>query len=260
MITVVNCLGTSGSTTIIYRVSENKFIPVTAPTTGAYGTHVPNFTMYLSQARTGMGPGNSSFSYPVTSVASHPPTSMASVLWGWGSSLLSSMSRPFSFISDTTLPRGPLKVPISLLDVSGQDGFQRSHPYFAEHSDAMIFTLDATRRHDVGWNEDERTLIERLLNYTEEQGTALLFFVNKMDRQDARTVREVIISLRLDEQLQRYERLQSSSPSFVPPRWLVMGCSAKTGEGIQEGMEWIVSYALEKRARTDAMKKNYFFK
>jgi len=28
-----------------------------------------------------------------------------------------------------------------------------------------------------------------------------------------------------------------------------MGCSAKTGEGIQEGMEWIVGYALEKRAR-----------
>jgi len=165
-ITVVNFLGGSGSTAIIHRVSENDFIPNTVPTLGVNPIPVPSHHhVPLSAQKAGMS--GSSYSYPVTSVAAHPPATTASTLLAWGSSLLSSITRPF-YNPDNTLTQGPFKVPLSLVDVSGQDGFQRNHGYFAEHSDAMIFTLDATLR-DEGWNEDERTLIQRLLSYIEDQ-------------------------------------------------------------------------------------------
>lgn len=96
---------------------------------------------------------------------------------------------------------------MSLVDVSGQDGHQQSHCYFSEYSDAMIFTLDVTRRDHVDWNEQERMLIERLLDFIEDVDSALLLFVNKMDRPDAGAVCEVMISLRLDQALERYEKI-----------------------------------------------------
>ncbi|GJJ76139.1 hypothetical protein EMPS_08498 [Entomortierella parvispora] len=275
-ITVVNCLGGSGSTSLIYRVINNEFIPATIATASITAHPALNFVMYLTQVRAAAACGASSpyCATPITPTLSYPtpspspratttttpaPTDEATLgPKGWGSTLLSYALRPFYNLANNSrealLYPGPLKTPLSLVDVSGQDGYQRNHRLFAECSDAMIFTLDATRRDDVhaaDWNAEERALVQRLLDYIEDEQSALLLFVNKMDRQDARTVREVVGALGLDRPLERSRQY----PQGAVPRWLAMGCSAKTGEGVQEGMEWIVGYALEKRARTDAMNK-----
>lgn len=106
-ITVVNFLGGSGSTAIIHRVSENDFIPNTVPTLGVNPIPVPSHHhVPLSAQKAGMS--GSSYSYPVTSVAAHPPATTASTLLALG--LLSALLHHPSILQPRQYPHsGPIQ-------------------------------------------------------------------------------------------------------------------------------------------------------
>jgi signal recognition particle receptor subunit beta len=66
-----------------------------------------------------------------------------------------------------------------------------------------------------------------LLDNEQLQDAVLLVFANKHDLGGAMTVSEVSETLKLNQLRGR--------------RWYIQGCSANRGEGLQEGMEWLVN-------------------
>lgn len=59
-------------------------------------------------------------------------------------------------------------------------------------------------------------------------GASLLVFANKQDLAGAMSTREIA------------EVLDLKSQQFASRHWNIVGCSAVTGEGLAEGVDWIV--------------------
>ena len=60
----------------------------------------------------------------------------------------------------------------------------------------------------------------------------LLVFANKQDLNTAMSPEEIVSSLKLQ--------------SISGREWSIQACCAKTNEGIQEGMEWLVKHLKKK--------------
>ena len=67
-----------------------------------------------------------------------------------------------------------------------------------------------------------------LLTLTNPQGASLMIFANKQDLAGALTSEEIASALDLNGE------------KFKTRHWSIMGCSAVTGEGLLEGMDWVV--------------------
>ena len=73
-----------------------------------------------------------------------------------------------------------------------------------------------------------------LLEEAKMAGVPILVFANKQDLLNAIAASEVSTALNLHTIRDR--------------QWHIQSCSAKTGEGLQEGMEWIVKKMNEKKS------------
>ena len=127
---------------------------------------------------------------------------------------------------------------------------------FAKSSDAMIFVVNAS--YDQSWSRGTREDLHVLLTEDGLIEKSILIFASMMDKKDAMTVSEVKEMLGLDEFERRVEENQTQLASGRDkskrggyPHWMLIGCSAETGEGIQEGMDWLVERALERRQRLE---------
>ena len=74
-------------------------------------------------------------------------------------------------------------------------------------------------------DETGQELLE-LLGETNLAGVPLLVYANKQDLLNAHTEAEIVTSLNLQGVKGR--------------QWSVQQCSAKSGEGLQDGMEWLI--------------------
>lgn len=84
----------------------------------------------------------------------------------------------------------------------------------------MIDSSDRRRLEEAG-NE-----LAALFEEDKLAGVPALVFANKQDLLSAIGAKEIAESLNLDAVRDR--------------AWQIQACSAKTGEGLQEGMEWVV--------------------
>lgn len=66
-----------------------------------------------------------------------------------------------------------------------------------------------------------------MLNEEELRDAALLVFANKQDQPGVLSAADVSTSLKLTQLKER--------------SWSIFGCSAVTGEGVNEGMDWLVT-------------------
>lgn len=83
--------------------------------------------------------------------------------------------------------------------------------------------------------EEVSNELNRLL--TEEEklaGVPLLVFANKQDLLSALSAADISIGLNL--------------PAIRDRAWQIQACSAKTGEGLTEGMEWLVKTVGDRQA------------
>jgi ADP-ribosylation factor-like protein 3 len=85
----------------------------------------------------------------------------------------------------------------------------------------VIDSADRRRMEETGVELKQLLDEERLAN------TPLLIFANKQDLMNALAPDEISGELALNEIRDRV--------------WNILPCSAKTGEGLQDGMEWVVS-------------------
>ncbi|RNF04431.1 ADP-ribosylation factor [Trypanosoma conorhini] len=114
---------------------------------------------------------------------------------------------------------------LNIWDVGGQQSLRSYWRNYFESTDGLIWVVDSN---DVARLEDCRTELHALLQEERLAGASLLVFLNKQDLPAALTPEEIARQLDIDVIKKGRRHVQLCT------------CSAKTGDGLLEGMEWIV--------------------
>mmetsp|Transcript_13051 Transcript_13051/g.24374 ORF Transcript_13051/g.24374 Transcript_13051/m.24374 type:complete len:170 (+) Transcript_13051:35-544(+) len=113
---------------------------------------------------------------------------------------------------------------LNVWDVGGQETIRTYWRDYFDHTDALVFVIDSADRRRL---EESAMELRGLLEEEKLAGIPLLVFANKQDLVQAAPADEIAEQLNLNTIRDR--------------KWLIMAASAKTGEGLQDGMEWLVS-------------------
>lgn len=114
-------------------------------------------------------------------------------------------------------------------DVGGQKTLRTYWRNYFEKTDTLIWAVDAT---DIGRLDDCRRELHGLLLEERLQGASLLVFKNKSDVPGSLSAEAVVDRLQLE--------------SIKTHHWKIVTCSGVTGEGLDEGIAWVVSDAKER--------------
>ena len=112
------------------------------------------------------------------------------------------------------------------VDTSGQSRYRELWEKYYDQTEGIIFVVDSTDEIRLCVALDE---LRMLLDHPDIKRTQapLLVFANKMDLDGAITPQECLRDLNLQ--------------GISDRAWHISACNAKTGEGVEEGIEWIAS-------------------
>eukprot|EP00793_Prasinoderma_coloniale_P002037 PRCOL_00002545-RA len=113
---------------------------------------------------------------------------------------------------------------LNVWDIGGQKAIRPYWNNYFESTDALVYVIDSTdqkRMEETGFELGELLEKEKLA------GVPLLIYANKQDLLHALTPAEVAQMLNLVQIRDR--------------QWQIVACSARTGDGLTEGLEWLVS-------------------
>ncbi|XP_030311501.1 ADP-ribosylation factor-like protein 11 [Calypte anna] len=113
----------------------------------------------------------------------------------------------------------PCGISFTLWDVGGQSSLRASWPSYLEDTDTLIFVLDST---DTARLPEAVAVLEEALSHPSMAGVPVLLLANKQEVPGALAPPE------LEERL-RWGQLEER-------RWVLQGCSAHTGQGLQEAL------------------------
>jgi len=114
-------------------------------------------------------------------------------------------------------------VKITLWDVGGQHKLRPLWKHYYLNTQAVIFVLDASNRDRLGEAQNE---LVKLLSEKELKDASLLILANKQDEVGCASIEEIT------DQFCLYKMCCGRS-------WHIQACDAKSGEGLQEGLEWL---------------------
>ncbi|KFO93864.1 ADP-ribosylation factor-like 11, partial [Buceros rhinoceros silvestris] len=113
----------------------------------------------------------------------------------------------------------PCHISFNLWDVGGQESLRASWPDYLEGTNTLIFVLDST---DTARLPEATAALEEALSHPSMAGVPILLLANKQDMPGALAPAEL------------GERLQQGR--LARCRWVLRGCSAHTGQGVQEAL------------------------
>ncbi|XP_017670485.1 PREDICTED: ADP-ribosylation factor-like protein 11 [Lepidothrix coronata] len=111
----------------------------------------------------------------------------------------------------------PCGISFTLWDVGGQDSLRASWPDYLEDINTLVFVIDST---DTARLSEAAAALEETLSHPSMAGIPVLLLANKQEVPGALAPSE------LGEMLQRGR--------LAGHRWMLQGCSAHTGQGLQE--------------------------
>ena len=112
---------------------------------------------------------------------------------------------------------------LNVWDIGGQKVIRPYWRNYFDQTDAMVYVIDSSDRRRL---EETGCELNALLEEEKLSGVPLLLFANKQDLLNALPAKEIAEGLNLHLIRDR--------------QWQIQACSAKSGEGLQEGMEWLV--------------------
>jgi ADP-ribosylation factor-like protein 2 len=115
---------------------------------------------------------------------------------------------------------------LHLWDIGGQSSIRAYWRNYFEKTDGLVFVVDSSDEHRLDLVKEE---LSSLLQQERLAGATLLVLANKQDLKNSLTSQQIALRLELDRKIQYGNR-----------HWAIYGCSAFTGEGLAEGMEWMV--------------------
>ncbi|XP_078268125.1 ADP-ribosylation factor-like protein 6 [Rhinoraja longicauda] len=126
------------------------------------------------------------------------------------------------------------RLSFTVFDMSGQGRYRNLWEYYYKDAHAIIFVIDSVDRLRISVVKEE---LNTLLIHPDvkHSRTPILFFANKMDLKD------VMSTDTLTKILKLYD-IQNKP-------WFICPSSAVTGEGIQEGIQWLQDSIIEEMKR-----------
>ncbi|KFP23377.1 ADP-ribosylation factor-like 11, partial [Colius striatus] len=113
----------------------------------------------------------------------------------------------------------PCYISFTLWDVGGQGSLRISWPHYLEDTNALVFVLDST---DTARLPEALAALEEVLSHPSMAGVPILLLANKQE------VPGALAPAELGERLPRR--------CLAGHRWVLRGCSAHTGQGLQEAL------------------------
>ncbi|AOW02876.1 ADP-ribosylation factor family-domain-containing protein [Yarrowia lipolytica] len=115
-------------------------------------------------------------------------------------------------------------IKFNVWDVGGQDKIRPLWRHYFTGTEGLIFVVDSADRARI---DEARQELHRIINDREMKDVLLLVFANKQDLKEAMHPKEVTEKLQLN--------------SLKGRTWCVVASTAKTGEGLVEGLSWLSS-------------------
>ncbi|KAJ3330291.1 ADP-ribosylation factor protein 3 [Blyttiomyces sp. JEL0837] len=113
---------------------------------------------------------------------------------------------------------------MNVWDIGGQKAIRPYWRNYFDSTDVLIYVIDSSDRRRLEETGEE---LNQLLEESKLTGVPLLVFANKQDLVHALPGDEIATGLNLNSIRER--------------QWKIQACSALTGEGISEGMEWAMA-------------------
>jgi ADP-ribosylation factor-like protein 3 len=110
---------------------------------------------------------------------------------------------------------------LNVWDIGGQQAIRAYWRNYFEQTDAVVYVIDSSDKKRLEETGEE---LSKLLEEERLSGRPLLVMANKQDLITALKPSDIADALNLF--------------SIRTRAWQIQPCSAKTGEGLQEGMEW----------------------
>ena len=118
------------------------------------------------------------------------------------------------------------KCKLTVIDMSGQGRYQDLWECYYKECQAVVFVVDAAS--DLARLEEARDMLHAALVHEQLADTPLLVFANKSDLPAARSAADVAAEVHL------------TGEACEGRAWHIGACSALTGEGIDEGIRWLI--------------------
>jgi len=115
---------------------------------------------------------------------------------------------------------------LNVWDIGGQKTIRAYWRNYFENTQALVYVIDSTDRRRLDETGEE---LSTLMEEEKLAGVPVLIFANKQDLATAMPAKEIAELLNLHNIRDR--------------QWQIQACSAKTGEGLQNGLEWTVKCA-----------------
>lgn len=124
-----------------------------------------------------------------------------------------------------SLVQGDFK--LNVWDIGGQKSIRPYWSNYYDNTDCLIYVIDSA---DEGRVEETGVELNMLIEEEKLAHVPVLVLANKQDLSGALTAAEISETLNLTNIRDR--------------NWHIQPCSAKTGEGVDDGMKWVLTKAL----------------
>ena len=120
---------------------------------------------------------------------------------------------------------------LTVWDIGGQEALRAYWSNYFNGTDLLVYVIDSSDKKRLAKSGEE---LQKLLEEKDLNGVPLLIFANKQDLVSAVPADEISEALSLQDIKDR--------------QWSIVACSAKTKDGLQEGMDWLISQMKDKEA------------
>jgi len=117
-------------------------------------------------------------------------------------------------------------VKFSVWDVGGQDKIRPLWRHYYTGTQGLIFVVDSADRDRI---DEARQELHKIVNDREMREVIILVFANKQDLPDAMKPQEI------------QDKLGLTMTSLRQRNWYVQPACATTGDGLFEGLTWLMS-------------------
>jgi len=126
---------------------------------------------------------------------------------------------------------------LNVWDIGGQKAIRPYWKNYYDNTDALVYVIDSADRRRM---EETGIELNSLIEEEKLAGIPVLILANKQDLITAMAPKEISEALHLHNIRDR--------------QWQIQSCSAKTGEGLQEGIEWVMKTVEEAKKEKEKEK------
>eukprot|EP01084_Bolivina_argentea_P018653 34697_1 len=131
-------------------------------------------------------------------------------------------------------------IEFTVWDIGGQHKIRPLWRHYYHGADAIIFVVDSNDKERIDGNnnyddDNARDQLHDVLSDDELCSATLLVFANKQDIQTSLSVNQISNKLQLNKLNNR--------------DWYIQGASAKTGDGLFEGLDWLSNNLKNKKKK-----------